>query len=486
MKHAISAGHELTLQVAKDILLEGGNAFDAVTAAYLTMFITEPAMASAGGNGFALVKAINDDPLYFDFFCQTPKQKNLENPHFYPIQVNFGTDIEEFHVGLASTAVPGTIAGILEIHQRYGRIPFRELIQPASKLASEGIEINRFQAYEIELLAPIFGAEESGRAIFFENGARKKEGDIIKMPQMAGFLDYIADEGSRGFYEGEIARIIVKDHKENGGVLRMEDFTSYRVNISKPFRIPFRDYQLFLPNAPNKGGAALAGFLGYCEQGGLDMASAIKATQELLTDQKAVSDQMDKWYPGHNYINGNYQENSKGTSHINILDKWGNAISLTTSIGEGSGYFIPGTDMQLNNMLGELYLLKDGAHSWIPDQRLGSMMTPVLMLNQNGAPNFLAGSGGASRIPYAIGQVILHHFTNGSDLFNAIENPRYHFQNKQYQIEFGAKIYKSLNNNQIWDRKSLYFGGVHAISNSNGKLAAHGDSRRFGVAEVFT
>jgi gamma-glutamyltranspeptidase/glutathione hydrolase len=485
MKHAISAGHELTLNVAKQILQAGGNAFDAATAAFFAMFITEPCMASAGGNGFAILKPHSKIAEYIDFFSQTPRTKDILKPHFYPITVNFGNTTEEFHIGLASAAVPGSIAGILEIHKRHGSLPLIELIQPARQLAIEGVVLNEFQAYDISLLASILGEEETGQRIFFENGEVKKKGDLLHMPDMANFLDFIAQEGTRGFYEGEIAASIVSDQVERGGFLRMEDFSEYEVHVSKPLGINFGNHKAFLPNAPNRGGISLAAFLGFNKIEDNAHAEAIRLTQELTEDPVAVMQKMNTWYPGHNFQSIPNTLAPGGTSHFNILDKQGNAISLTSSIGEGSGYFIPGTAMQLNNMLGELYLLPGGQHSWKPDQRLGSMMTPTLILDHKETPVFLGGSGGASRIPFAIGQVILNHFDNKLNLQDAVEKSRYHFQNGQYQVEGGATCEKGYKNILHWDRKSLYFGGVHAISNLNQELEAVGDSRRFGVAEIF-
>ena len=144
-QQAIAAGHEETLASAKIILQEGGNAFDAAIAAYLSMFITEPCMASAGAGGFAMCYTPASGVEMLDFFTQTPLAKpELEKRDFYPIEVNFGNEVETFHVGLASAATPGAIGGIYELHKRFGSMPMSELIQPAMKLAKEGVVLNTF------------------------------------------------------------------------------------------------------------------------------------------------------------------------------------------------------------------------------------------------------------------------------------------------------------------------------------------------------
>ena len=485
MNNAISAGHEITLQVAKEILLDGGNAFDAAVAAHFAMFITEPCMASAGGNGFALTKAYGEKVVYYDFFSQTPNSKKIEEPDFFPIVVDFGNETEEFHIGLGAAAVPGSIAGILEIHERYGRIPIRQLIQPACDLANNGVILNNFQAYDIFLLESIFKQDKRGKEIFFNDKGVKVEGDIIAMPQMADFLDFISVEGRRGFYEGEIAQNIVKDSKERGGFLRMSDFENYRVNNNPPLNFTYQDKKVFVPNGPNNGGLNLAIFLGLLEQGKSGIPASIKKTQRIVKEAITSMQQMDELHPGHNYKAVSGPKAHHGTSHFNILDKHGNTISLTSSIGEGCGYFIPGTDMQLNNMLGELFLLPGGKHSWDPNVRMQSMMTPTIITDRQGKVEFIAGSGGASRIPFAIGQVIDQLYNKSLSLKDAVEFPRYHYQNDKFQVEKGADWKGSKEDAILWDNKSLYFGGVHAVFNANKSLEATGDKRRFGVSEIF-
>jgi gamma-glutamyltranspeptidase/glutathione hydrolase len=485
MKHAISAGHDITLAVGKEILKAGGNAFDAATAAFFAMFITEPCMASAGGNGFALVKTKDDGVQYFDFFSQTPIYKNLKRPEFYPVTVDFGNETETFHIGLGSAAVPGTIAGILDIHAKFGTIPLAELIQPACKLARTGVVLDGFQAYDLVLLAAILKQDPRGREIFFKDGEIKKEGDRINMPHLVDLLEFIVAEGHRGFYEGDIAETIVRDSRERGGFLSMEDFKRYRVFISDPLQFPYRKHQVFVPNGPNNGGLSMALYLALSSKSAMHSAEAIQKTQEIIRQPKTAMKYMDKYYPGHNYIGMKALPSHRGTTHLNILDKEGNAIGLSCSIGEGCGYFIPGTDMQMNNMLGELYLLPGGKHSWERGIRLQSMMSPTMISDSAGKVQFVAGSGGAGRIPFAIGQVIENHFSKGMSLSHAIEAPRYHFQNEKVQVEGGAAWQNVDSSALVWDKKSLYFGGVHAISLKNDVVEAVGDSRRWGVGAVF-
>ena len=486
MQQAISAGHELTLEVAKEILLAKGNAFDAAIAAHCAMFITEPCMASAGGNGFALTRTAAGQIQFFDFFCQTPLTKKIERPlDFYPIAINFGEETEEFHIGLGAAAMPGSIAGIFALHRQHGSMPIKELAQPAIQLAKEGVVLNDFQSFDLDLLAPIFQQDISVKNIFFKNDKVKEKGDVIQMARMADFLDFIAREGERGFYHGEIAKTITNDSQQRGGFLTREDFEKYKVNISAPLQIPYKDKFIHLPNGPSKGGAMLALMLSQTDNNIQSLALAIQKTQLLIQQEDQIKISMDEIFPTNNFQLQPSASSLRGTSHFNILDKWGNAISLTSSIGEGCGYFIPHTDMQLNNMLGEIFLLPNGAHSWTPNTRMHSMMTPTMFTDENQNLEFISGTGGANRIPYAIGQVIYHLLEQNLDLRKSTEFPRVHFQNGKFQAEKKFEMPNQSSEVNWWDTGSMYFGGVHSILKNEKKIEAIGDARRYGVAEVF-
>jgi len=486
MQQAISAGHELTLKVAKEILHAKGNAFDAAIAAHCAMFITEPCMASAGGNGFALTRTAEGEIQFFDFFCQTPLTKQTNRPlDFYPILVNFGEETEEFHIGLGAAALPGSIAGIFALHRRFGTMPIKDLVAPAIQLAKEGVALNDFQSFDLKLLYPIFQQDTTVKDIFFKNDKIKEKGDVIQMEGMADFLDFIAHEGERGFYQGEVAKTIVTDSNQRGGFLTREDFEKYQVNIISPLQIPFKNKTLHLPNGPSKGGAMLALMLSQVDNNIQSLTTAIQNVQTLIQQEGQIKVRMDEVFPSNNFRLQPSVSSLRGTSHFNILDKWGNAISLTSTIGEGCGYFIPHTNMQLNNMLGEIFLLPNGAHSWTPNTRMHSMMTPTMVTNENHHLELITGTGGANRIPYAIGQVVYHLFEQQLDLEKSTAFPRVHFQDGKFQVEKGFEMPKDIPNVNWWDMGSLYFGGVHSILKNEKGIDAVGDARRYGVAEVF-
>lgn len=485
---AISAGHEKTLAVAKEILLAGGNAFDASIATAFAMFITEPCMASAGAGGFAICYKKGNAPLMLDFFTQTPRSKpNLEQRDFYPIDVNFGNEVETFHVGLASAAVPGTIAGLFEMHRTFGSMPMKELIAPTLDLAKSGVILNTFQGIDLELLEVIFRVDPTVKDIFFTDDKIKKEGELLFMPHLADFLQFIIDEGETGFYKGEISEIVSRDSVNRGGYLRRPDFENYKAKWRKPLNIPWHNQELFLPNGPSLGGAIMALVFGYLDIYDGDWVKTIAEVKNRYQHPYQISKRLETLHPELDFHLEGPEVSTKGTSHFNVVDKWGNGVSFTTSMGEGCGYFIPGTDMQMNNMMGESFLLPDGFHSWKENVRLNSMMTPTLVLSGDGNLRYAGGSGGAGRIPFMIAQVIKSLFDDGLDIESATQKPRLHVQEHTLHFEKGAAVNTSeLEEYKEWDYESLFFGGVHSIyRKDNDELSAAGDSRRYGVAEVF-
>ncbi|NND95065.1 MAG: hypothetical protein HKN45_09380 [Flavobacteriales bacterium] len=487
---AIAAGHEDTLTAAEEILKDGGNAFDAAISACFSMFASEPCMASAGAGGFALCHSVNQGTHLLDFFTQTPGKKDLERDlDFKGIEVDFGTETEIFHVGKASIAVPGVIAGLFAIHERYGTIPIRVLVEHAQHSARHGVTVNAFGELDMNLLQSIFRLEPAVEDIFFRDGKVKKEGDTMLYPHLADFLDFIAEEGQKGFYEGEIAEVASKEIYEGGGFLTRSDFENYRARWSDPMRMPYRGMTMCLPNGPSLGGAILALLDHHAIVDDFTLTELLLQVKEEIHEKGGIKKSMDLLLPKLGYRYQGTGQATKGTSHFSIVDKDANSIAFTISIGEGSGYWIPGTDMQMNNMMGESFLLPDGHHTWVPDRRLNSMMTPVMVLDAKEQIVYSGGSGGAGRIPYMIYQVLEAIYGKGLSLEEATLFPRQHWHDGTLEYEGGSDLsgIKTDRTHRSWDEHSLFFGGVHSILRDvQGNFSASGDPRRFGVAKVLS
>ncbi len=490
--YAISAGNPATLEAAEVILENGGNAVDAAISAYFASFVAEPCMASIGAGGFAMVSD-NQRSTLIDFFCQTPVTKvETDSLEFYPITIDFGTTTEDFHVGKGSCATPGAIAGIFKMHELWGSIPLRDLAAQAISFARDGVMIDTFQSYDISLLAEIFKLSEEGVSLLFQNGSPKQDGDTIKMVQYADFLDVLVHEGQDLFYKGEIARTIANDFKGQGGNLTYEDFTNYEAIVRKPISIKWQDHRVESTPYPSAGGALTSAFLHEFtdkldrlpEHLSNEHFERLKRTfgtiNGIKDDTRKISDYLSRKL-GVSYPSSSAAHKWGGTSHFNIVDKNGLAVALTTSIGEGCGYFIPGTDMQMNNMLGESALLPEGFHSWSTDTRLRSMMTPTIIRDKSGTIRLVTGSGGAGRIPFAIAQIIINNILYDQPIHQSVQNPRIHITNESINVERGYSI-ENKSDVTIWNDPSLYFGGVHSIAIRDSKLSAAGDNRRHGVS----
>ncbi|NJN87806.1 MAG: gamma-glutamyltransferase, partial [Leptolyngbyaceae cyanobacterium SL_7_1] len=238
---AIAAGNARTVEAGMEMLRLGGNVFDAVVAAMVASFITEPTLNSIAGGGFLLAHTQDDRNILFDFFCQTPRVKRpVEEIEFYPVTVNFGTATQEFHVGMGSIAVPGAIAGLFHVHDRLGRLPLRTLLEPAIHYAKQGIELDDFQAYCFRILGPIWITSDSMRSVIAPGGKLLQPGDPMVMSDLADTLIYLSETGARGFYEGEIAQRLVRDCQEKGGYLTAEDLRHYQVIERQPLQTSYR------------------------------------------------------------------------------------------------------------------------------------------------------------------------------------------------------------------------------------------------------
>ncbi|MFM7470011.1 MAG: gamma-glutamyltransferase [Nodosilinea sp.] len=513
---AVAAGHTLTAEAGAEMLRQGGNAFDAAIAAAFTACVTESVLTSLGGGGFLLAHTVAGQNVLFDFFCQTPQGK----PHpsqldFFPIQANFGDTTQEFHVGLGAMAVPGSVAGLLEIHRQLGRLPLKTVVAPAQHWASHGTTVGAFQAYCFEILAPILTASAAAQAIYAPGGKLLGSGDRFYLPAFASFLKDLVNQGSDLFYQGDLADQMVADCQAQGGYLRLCDLQSYRVIARSPLTLPYGEGLLLTNPPPSSGGTLIAFALKLLagalvpdlEHGSADHVATLVEVMRLTNlarqdgydshlYQPGIADQF--LSPAHTHA---YEQQLQSvlqgvnkwgsTTHISAIDGEGNAVSMTTSNGEGSSYVIPGTGIMVNNMLGEEDLNPQGFHQWQPHQRISSMMAPTIVLHQ-GKPSLVLGSGGSNRIRTAILQVVSNVLDFGFDLDRAVHAPRLHWERGALHLEAGyhrpvleARGIGGTDNCTWWQATNMFFGGVHAVAvEADGRFTGVGDRRRNGACVI--
>ena len=522
---AVAAGHPLTAEAGAEMLRQGGNAFDAAIAAAFTACVTESALTSLAGGGFLLAHTAAGENRLFDFFCQTPRSKEIgrfrdgslrESPDFYPIHANFGDTTQEFHIGLGSMAVPGAIAGLLRVHQDLGRLPLEKIVVPAQRWATQGTKVEPFRAYCFQILEPILTATAEARAIYAPGGNLLRAGDRFLLPDFAAFLDTLVSEGADLFYRGEIAQAIAHACQAQGGYLTLEDLHHYQVIEREPLAVPYGSATLITNPPPSSGGTLIAFALALLSE--VNPALTPHRSPRHVATLREVMRQTNlarqQGYDDHLYREAIAAEflgaehlvpyltelqnvlsaggNKWGsTTHISVVDGEGNAASLTTSNGEGSAYVIPGTGIMMNNMLGEEDLNPQGFHQWPTDRRMSSMMAPTIVL-QDGRPRLVLGSGGSNRIRTAILQVVSNVLDFGMDIATAVQAPRLHWERGAMHLEPGYER-EAIETQGIggddhctwWQAHNMFFGGVHAVAvGSEGALSGVGDSRRGGACVV--
>ena len=421
-----------------------------------------------------------------------------------PIEINFSECTQTFHIGFSSAAVPGLLKGLLHVHERLCTLPLKTILAPALSSLKDGLEIRSLQEYFFNLLKPIFLSSDYGKEIFTINGQYLKQRDRFFNPMLEEFFKGITDR-SCDIYRGEIAQKFVEEMKKNGGPITQDDLEAYEVIEREPLRIKYRDREILTNPPPSSGGVKLALALHLLES--INVSSLSHDSEELqialvelmkkLHDFNPIKNGAGIPYPFkdstilpivESYIKAISERtfiSTRGTTHISVVDEKGNAVSMTTSNGSGSGCFIPETGIMLNNMMGEDDLHPDGFFSSPCGQRVSSMMIPTIVL-KDGKAETVMGSGGSKRIKTAILQVLLNIIDFNYSLEDAVEESRVHFEDGIVQVEPGVplKVVEKLKKHykvNRWSKKNMYFGGVHCV---NGNMQGWGDSRRGGCIVV--
>ncbi len=520
MKHqsaAVAAGHDLVADTVRDVLQAGGNAFDGAVAAAAMACAAEPVLASLGGGGFMLAHPADGARRIYDFFVQTPvrRPEETDSYDFYPVDVHFGTEVQEFHIGWGTAAVPGTVAGLFDIHRDLGRIPLAELFSPAVRAAKEGVRVNDAQASFFEIVEPIFVATEAIRAIFGsrrEKGRVVRSGENLRQSEFANFLEILAIEGPALFYRGEVAAALLNEMAHRGA-LTAEDLAAYRVELRTPLSMSFLGTRVETNPPPSSGGLLVAFGLTLLENRPLHsldqcgaahaarIASVLAATSEARVESLANADRDQRPEEESAMLNPGFLETWRhrvesrisarnGTTHVSIADREGNIAALSLSNGSGSGCIIPGTGIAINNMLGEADLNPTGFHSWPRNRRLTSMMAPTVVRWPDGRVAAI-GSGGSNRIRSAILQVLVNLVAHDMPAEAAVSAPRLHVEGERLSVEAGFEqeelgaVLVAWPDHRVWDRTSMFFGGAHTVLVGAGRGEAFGDFRRNGAARVF-
>ncbi len=525
MKGIVAAGHDLTARAGAEILRAGGNAFDAAVAAAFASFVTESALTSAAGGGFLMAHPKGEDKVrFYDFFTDVPgmgRTGGTDNMNFYSIHVNFGGMLQELHIGEGAAAMPGNIAGMATVYKNHCTLPLKELLEPAIKYARDGIELSPVQANFNKMLSPVLTASKEASAIYAPKGSALLEGELLVNRQMAETFDYLARDGLERFYEGELAERMLEGFGTRG-LFTSKDIEEYSVIERTPLELKYRGRTVFTNPPPSSGGSLIAfalrlldGFnLSGFEHNGYAhlrlLEHVMRATNEARREEfdafiydediadRLLSDEtvgryramIDAWEAGEGVQPASTAE-SKGpgsgnTTQISVLDKDGNAATVTTSTGIGCGYMIPGTGIMMNSMCGEDDLNPHGFHVTPAGVRMSSMMAPTILMKGH-EPVVALGSGGSKRIRDAIFQVIVNVMDFNLPVEQAVNRSRVHYDDGVFQVETGvdSAVLDELEAGGVdvnrWSTKHMYFGGVHTVLLGSDGIDGAGDNRRGGV-----
>jgi len=504
-------------KIGMEVLMKGGNAFDAAIAVHFALAVVYPQAGNIGGGGFMLAHTSKSENVALDF-RETAPQKAYRDMYLD----KEGNVIQDLSVlGHLAVGVPGSVDGMAEIHKKYGTLPWYDLVMPAVELAEKGfvitdldvIELNKYFS-DIKKLNP--------KNKYFQKSTPYVTGDTIKQPDLANTLKRIAIEGRDGFYIGPIAELIVKEMKRGSGIITLEDLKNYKSVWRAPITGKFSGHDIITMPPPSSGGVALMQMLYMLEKLNikkykLNSAAYISIVTEVerlayadrshhigdpdfykvnvssLLDpgylwQRAKDIEAMKYTPSANVKPGTTE--SEQTTHFSITDKFGNAVAITTTLNSrfGSKVFVSRAGFLLNNEMDDFSaksgvpnqfgLLGDSANSIQPNKRMLSSMTPTIVC-KNGKIVLVTGSPGGATIITSVLQNILQTIVYKKSLETALSNPRFHHQWypdkiyleeawKKYSIEIDALIKAGYpveyrddigRVDAIFKKGSLFYGG---------------------------
>lgn len=457
---AVAAGHPATVEAGIEILADGGSAADAAVAAALASCVAETVMTGLLGGGHGIyLDAASGEARNLDCFVAVPGLAGeRRDVQLLELEIPFGTELVHYAVGIASCGVPGLPAGLAALHDEFGRLPWPRLVEPALRLARDGVDFPTAHASCLAMLAPVMTMNEGAR-IYAPGGDLLEAGSRLEQPGLVRALEIVAEEGPRSFYEGTLADSLLGLMDERGGVVTREDLNAYDAAWTEPVEVAYAGTRLVTR-------AGLSGVRGAISR--LPRLLGLSAAERAIALVGTLDTQT---VDGH-------------TTNLTVTDEDGNACVLTTSLGLGSGDFLPGLDLHLNSMLGETDLVRGRLE---PGDRMGSMMAPSLALDGDGLV-LAAGAAGGTRLRSALLQVVAGILDEGLEPAAAVARPRLHpaaglvHLEPGFEPEVPARLEEAGYEVRAWPSLHHFFGGVSVV----GRAGCAGDPRRSGGAQALT
>ncbi len=462
----VVSAHPLASQAGLDMLKQGGNAVDAAIATQLALAVVYPGAGNLGGGGF-LVAFLNTGKTITLDYRETAPAKAFKDMYLDQ-QGNPITELSK--KGALASGIPGTVAGLFA-SLPYAKLPFATLVAPAISLAEKGFAITRMQAESFNNNKDEFIANNKNGVAFVKD-TDWKEGDLLKQPDLANTLKLIKKKGAKGFYRGRTAKLIVEEMKRGNGIISLKDLKNYRAKERQPLRFPYKQYEVVSMPLPSSGGILLQQMLKMIEKrniaamGFLSAASVqlmieaerrafadrgtylgdmdfVKVPVKTLVSETYLQQRMNDFKPG---VAGSSQVTREGmineseeTTHLSVLDKEGNAVSVTTTLNGGYGSYtvVSGAGFLLNNEMDD-FSVKPGApnmygavgkaaNAITPGKRMLSSMTPTIVLKNN-KPYIIVGTPGGTTIPTSVFQSLVNMLEFNMNADDAVNKPKFHHQ----------------------------------------------------------
>ena len=523
-KAMVVSAREEASKIGSDILKKGGNAYDAMVATQLALAVVYPVAGNIGGGGFMVYRASDGKTGALDFREKAPL--NASKDMYLDTEGNVIPGKSSF--GIHSVGVPGTIAGLFEVYKKFGSLPFKDLIQPAIDMARNGFKVTSKQAKALNRTRKLFEKANNYKVLFDKEW---KKGDLLKQEELAQTLERIRDNGQDGFYKGKTAQLFVDYVKELGGIISLEDLEKYKAIWRKPIEFNYKNHKIISMTLPASGGICLAQILKSIEPFDLTkIAHNSSKYVQLLTEaeRRSYADRANYLgdidfinVPIDSLIATSYikkrmnsfswdkatksSEVSHGailghesdqTTHYSIVDQFGNAVSVTTTLNTeyGSKVLVKGAGFFLNNEMDDFSakpgvpnvygLVGSKANAIAPEKRMLSSMTPTIV-EKNGKLKMVLGTPGGSTIITSVLQNIINIVDYKMGMQESVNKARFHHQWLPDNIRMEPNGFDSTTKDnlkalgyELVERNSLIIGRVDAILIlPNGKLEGGADPR---------
>ncbi len=528
-KIAVVSACPIATDVGLEIYKKGGNAFDVAVAIGFTLAVTYPEAGNIGGGGFALIRnSVTKKVEALDFREKAPLAAS-ENMY---LDENGEVIPDASTVGALSSGVPGTVAGLYALWEKYGSLEWKELIQPAVELAENGFSVNSYLAESFKNNKELFAQFSSTEKIFLPNNQTVKENEKFVQKDLASTLRQIAFDGPDAFYKGEIARLIVKTMDVNNGLITLEDLQQYHIKWREPIKFKFDSLEIYSMAPPSSGGYVIGQILKLLEP--FDFSKYFSNSPEYIhlfceASRRAFADRsvhlgdpdffniteglLDESYlsvrrnnmdslritPMEQVVPGTPGDNeSDQTTHFSVADNKGNMIALTYTINAsyGSGLVIDSAGFLMNNEMDDfsikpgspnLYGLIGGEANKIESgKRMLSSMSPTLVFKDNN-PYMILGSPGGSKIITIVAQAIINHSRFKHNADETVSLPRFHHQWLPDILYLEENSFDIITKQNLISRgydikERSKYGDLQIISYDNGFMTAASDPRKQGKA----